>query len=98
MLAFTAILTCANLLAIHLELLAVLAYYVEPADYVVDQEIWFPMLLAVWSQTVVNGAILFAWKRTRTVGAGILLGALCVALAFGVYMVFVIAVVLHVGS
>jgi hypothetical protein len=86
-----AILTLANLVALHLEVLAVQTYYVEPTDYIATQEIWGPIVLATWAQAVVNGAGLVAWKRTRKVGTGMLLGALCAALVVGALMIVVVA-------
>ena len=91
MVLLAAILTLANLVALHLEVLAVQTCCVEPTDYIVRQEIWGPIVLAAWAQAVVNGAGLVAWKRTRKVGTGILLGALCAALVVGALMIVVVA-------
>jgi hypothetical protein len=88
-----AILAVANLLALFLNILGVLAYYDrhDTTDYVVPQDIWFPFIVAAWAQVVVNGIVLVAWKRTRPSGFGVLLGAAAAVVLFLGWLVVVVA-------
>lgn len=88
-----AVLAVANLLALFLNLLAVLASYDrhDSTDYVVDQDIWFPFMVAAWAQLVVNGILLAAWKRTRAAGLGVLLGSGAAVVLFVGWLVVVVA-------
>jgi hypothetical protein len=92
-LLLAAVLAFVNLLAVLLEVNAVLNYYEdrETTDYIVNQDLWFPLMLAVWAQAVVNGLILVAWKRTRTAGVGVLLGAVAAVVAYFGFIVLVLA-------
>lgn len=73
----SAILACANLVALFFAVLMAIdhadrhAYGQEP----VPQDVWQPFALLTWGLTFVNGAVLTAWPRSRKVGQGILLGA-----------------------
>ena len=48
------------------------------------------MLLVLWAQAVVNGAILVVWRPTRMAGVGILLGTLIAAAIFVIFPIYVI--------
>lgn len=78
-----------NLGVLFAEVLWVLDYYNAHAgtDYVVDQDIWMPLMRAVGAQAVINGLILVLWPRTRRVGVGVLLGTAGAAIAVLVLLV-----------
>lgn len=88
----TAAIVLANLAALFIEMLAVLAYYDrhDTTDYLVSQDVWAPFTLLVLVQALVNGLGLVAWKRSRTIGLGVLLGTVAAAVAlFGWLALFV---------
>ncbi|WP_028642223.1 hypothetical protein [Nocardioides sp. URHA0020] len=88
-----AVFAVANLLALFLNIVWVLADYDrhETTDYVVSQDIWSPFIVAAWIQVVVNGVILVPWKRTRPAGLGVLLGAAAAILLFLGWLVFIVS-------
>jgi hypothetical protein len=43
-------------------------------NYIVTQDFWEPFVFAMWAQAALNGLVLLAWKATRRVGLGVLLG------------------------
>jgi hypothetical protein len=89
----SAVLACANLVALFFGLLMAIDYAERQASDQgsVPQDIWYPFALFTWGLALVNGAALAAWPRSRQVGKGILLGAgIAVAL-----LVFLVAVSLN---
>lgn len=97
MLLVAAVLVCVNLVAIFVELLVVLDRIDLRVNdnYISVQDIWFPILMAVWIQAVVNGVLLMLWRRSRPAGLGILLGALVAA---GLFVLFIAATLGSMGS
>jgi hypothetical protein len=87
-----AILTLLNLIALFIELHAVLMRYDDnvSTDYLLSQEIWGPFAWILLAQGAVNGVLLLASRRTRRAGLGVLVGTLAAALAYCVFGIWLI--------
>lgn len=93
----TAALTGINVIAAFIELGLVIGNYKqnEVTDYLVPQDIWFPFMVALVAQALVNGVLLTLWPRTRLIGVGILVGSV---IAIAVFFVFLSLLFASIGS
>ena len=94
----TAWISLTSLAVYFVVLLQVLEYIEEQHDHnnaFAPQDFWLPLTLAVIAQTALTGLVLAVWKPVRTVGLGLVLGAVG-ALAALVAFIFLLAV--SIGS
>ncbi len=82
----------AVLVAVNLVVTCAVLYFTTPGgeNPLRPREVWRSFVPALGVQTVVNGVILLAFKRTRHVGAGALVGGLVVAALFCLWLLLVV--------
>ena len=83
----TAALVTVNLVATFAALWLIIE---RDPDELLPQDVWTPFLFVLGAQAGLNGLFLIAFKRTRSVGVGVLAGTLLAALMFCFWLWFVV--------
>jgi hypothetical protein len=83
----TAALVMVNLVATFAALWLILE---RDPDELLPQDVWTPFLFVLGAQAGLNGVFLIAFKRTRSVGVGVLAGTLLATLMFCFWLWFVV--------
>jgi hypothetical protein len=89
----TAAVVLANLVALHVALLAVLhgaGVTNETAASIYSEAVWLPLMPIVLGQAVLSGLGLYAWPPTRAAGKGVLIGTVTAAVVGAVWFYFVL--------
>jgi hypothetical protein len=83
----TAALVTVNLVATFAALWLIIE---RDPDELLPQDVWTPFLFVLGAQAGLNGLFLIAFKRSRSVGVGVLAGTLLAALMFCLWLWFVV--------